>query len=84
MFEAVGCLLRGRLKIVSISIVSCTPRLPRPRRRQQGKEKRETVESLKFTDHSEGHDEAGHNLSAHTEIQIESPVLRATVSSHQA
>jgi hypothetical protein len=49
-----------------------------------GEEERETVEYLKFTDHSEGHDEAGHDLSAHTEIQIESPVLRATVSSHQA
>ena len=84
LFEAVDSPMRLRLKIVSMSIVSCASRLPWPRRRQQGEEECETLEYLMFADHWEVHDEAGHDLSAHTEIQIDSPVLRGTVSSHPA
>ena len=36
-----------------------------------------------LADHSRVHDAAGHDLSAHTQVQVDSPVLRATVPSRQ-
>lgn len=55
----------------------------RARREQQDEEECETLEYLVLADHSRVHDAAGHNLSAHTQVQIDSPVLRATVPSRQ-
>ena len=55
----------------------------RTRRGQQDEEECETLECLVSADHSRVHDAAGHDLSAHTQVQIDSPVLRATVPSRQ-
>jgi len=54
--------------------------LPEPPRSQHNQDKRKTFAYPTLAGSSRGHDEAGHDLPSHAEVQACSPVLHATAS----
>lgn len=55
--------------------------LPEPPRSQHNQDKRKTFAYPTLAGSSRGHDEAGHDLPSHAEVQACSPVLHATALS---